>query len=69
MIYGMRGTTLGYETGEYLDKMMTGAEAEIRWMAWARMTLARLPKIGPAVLLRGWPKLLSAFHPLRRKRE
>jgi hypothetical protein len=35
--YGMRGTTLGYETGEYMDKMMTGAEVEIRWMAWQRV--------------------------------
>lgn len=35
--YGMRGTTLGYETGEYMDKMMSGAEAEIRWLAWKRV--------------------------------
>lgn len=35
--YGMRGTTLGYETGEYMDKMMAGAEAEIRWLAWKRV--------------------------------
>jgi len=35
--YGMRGTTLGYETGEYMDKKMAGAEAEIRWLAWKRL--------------------------------
>ena len=35
--YGMRGTTLGYETGEYMDKKMTGAELELRWMAWKRV--------------------------------
>jgi hypothetical protein len=37
--YGMRGSTLGYEVGEFLDKMMSGAEAEIRWMAWKRVGL------------------------------
>ena len=35
--YGMRGTTLGYETGEYMDKKMTGIEAEIRWIVWKRV--------------------------------
>jgi len=35
--YGIRGTTLGYETGEYMDKMMTGAEAEVRWIVWKRI--------------------------------
>jgi hypothetical protein len=35
--YGMRGTTLGYETGEYMDKKMTGAQVEIRWLAWWRL--------------------------------
>jgi hypothetical protein len=35
--YGMRGTTLGYETGEFMDKMMSGAEVEIRWLAWKRI--------------------------------
>jgi hypothetical protein len=35
--YGMRGTTLGYESGEYMDKMMTGAEAEVRWIVWKRI--------------------------------
>jgi hypothetical protein len=35
--YGMRGTTLGYESGEYMDKMMAGAEAEIRWLAFKRV--------------------------------
>jgi hypothetical protein len=34
--YGMRGTTLGYETGEFMDKMMAGAEGEVRWAAWGR---------------------------------
>ncbi|HTO98134.1 MAG TPA: hypothetical protein VMK66_13885 [Myxococcales bacterium] len=35
--YGSRGTTLGYSTGEYVDKMMLGAEAEIRWLFWKRL--------------------------------
>jgi hypothetical protein len=35
--YGMRGTTLGYETGEYLDEKMAGLESEIRWMVWKRV--------------------------------
>jgi hypothetical protein len=35
--YGIRGTTLGYETGEFMDKMMSGVEAEIRWRAWKRI--------------------------------
>jgi len=35
--YGIRGTTLGYETGEFMDKMMSGVEAEIRWLAWKRI--------------------------------
>jgi hypothetical protein len=37
--YGVRGTTLGYTTGEYMDKMMAGAEAEVRWLAWRRVGL------------------------------
>ncbi len=37
--YGGRGTTLGYQTGEYLDKMMAGAEAEVRWLVWRRVGL------------------------------
>ena len=37
--YGMRGTTLGYESGEYIDKKMGGAEAEVRWLAWWRLGL------------------------------
>jgi hypothetical protein len=37
--YGMRGTTLGYESGEFIDKKMVGAEAEIRWLAWKRVGL------------------------------
>ncbi|HET7541656.1 MAG TPA: BamA/TamA family outer membrane protein [Polyangiaceae bacterium] len=37
--YGMRGTTLGYESGEYIDKKMAGLEAEIRWLAWWRLGL------------------------------
>jgi len=35
--YGMRGTTLGYESGEYIDKKMGGVEAELRWLAWWRL--------------------------------
>jgi Omp85 superfamily domain len=35
--YGMRGTTLGYETGEYMDKKMAGVETEIRWIIWKRI--------------------------------
>jgi hypothetical protein len=35
--YGMRGTTLGYETGEYMDKKMAGLESEIRWLVWKRV--------------------------------
>ncbi|HYP76304.1 MAG TPA: hypothetical protein VER12_10125 [Polyangiaceae bacterium] len=35
--YGMRGTTLGYETGEYMDKKMAGIETELRWMVWKRI--------------------------------
>jgi len=35
--YGMRGTTLGYETGEYLDKKMAGVETEVRWIIWKRI--------------------------------
>jgi len=34
--YGMRGTTLGYESGEFLDKKMAGAEGEVRWTPWRR---------------------------------
>jgi len=48
--YGMRGTTLGYETGEYMDKMMAGGEAEVRWAAWTRVGLeggAGLGKVFP----------------------
>ncbi len=37
--YGQRGTTLGYQSGEYLDKMMAGAEGEVRWLAWRRVGL------------------------------
>jgi hypothetical protein len=37
--YGMRGTTLGYESGEFIDKKMAGAEAEVRWLAWKRVGL------------------------------
>jgi Omp85 superfamily domain len=35
--YGMRGTTLGYETGEYMDKKMAGVETEVRWIIWKRI--------------------------------
>ena len=35
--YGMRGTTLGYETGEYMDEKMAGLESEIRWLVWKRV--------------------------------
>jgi hypothetical protein len=35
--YGSRGTTLGYEVGEYMDKKMVGAETEIRWIVWKRI--------------------------------
>jgi len=35
--YGMRGTTLGYETGEYLDEKMIGVESELRWLVWKRV--------------------------------
>lgn len=35
--YGSRGTTLGYTVGEYVDKMMLGAEAELRWLFWWRL--------------------------------
>ena len=35
--YGIRGTTLGYETGEYLDEKMAGLESEIRWLVWKRV--------------------------------
>lgn len=34
--YGMRGTPLGYESGEYLDEKMAGGEAEVRWTPWRR---------------------------------
>ena len=37
--YGQRGTTLGYTTGEYMDKMMGGVEAEVRWLAFGRVGL------------------------------
>jgi len=37
--YGMRGTTLGYETGEYMDEKMAGLESELRWMVWQRFGL------------------------------
>jgi outer membrane protein assembly factor BamA len=30
--YGSRGTTLGYASGDYVDKMMAGAEVEARWL-------------------------------------
>jgi hypothetical protein len=32
--YGSRGTILGYAAGEYTDKMMLGAQTEIRWLFW-----------------------------------
>jgi hypothetical protein len=35
--YGSRGTTLGYATGDYVDKMMAGAEVELRWLFWWRL--------------------------------
>lgn len=37
--YGSRGTTLGYATGEYVDKMMAGLEVELRWLFWWRLGL------------------------------
>jgi outer membrane protein assembly factor BamA len=37
--YGIRGTTLGYESGEFIDKKMAGAESEIRWLVWKRVGL------------------------------
>jgi hypothetical protein len=30
--YGSRGTTLGYASGDFVDKMMAGAEVEARWL-------------------------------------
>jgi hypothetical protein len=30
--YGSRGTTLGYATGDFVDKMMAGGEVEARWL-------------------------------------
>jgi hypothetical protein len=51
--YGGRGTTLGYQTGEYLDKMMAGVEAEVRWLVSFRVGLEAgagagkvFPKVG-----------------------
>ena len=35
--YGSRGTTLGYASGDYVDKMMAGAEVEARWLFWRRV--------------------------------
>ncbi len=37
--YGSRGTTLGYAAGEYTDKMMLGAQVELRWLFWWRLGL------------------------------
>jgi hypothetical protein len=37
--YGSRGTTLGYATGDYVDKMMLGGEVEARWLVWRRIGL------------------------------
>jgi hypothetical protein len=37
--YGSRGTTLGYATGDYVDKMMAGGEVEARWLVWRRIGL------------------------------
>ena len=35
--YGSRGTTLGYASGDFVDKMMAGAEVEARWLFWRRV--------------------------------
>jgi hypothetical protein len=37
--YGSRGTALGYPSGDYVDRMMAGAEAEVRWLFWWRFGL------------------------------
>jgi hypothetical protein len=37
--YGSRGTALGYPSGDYVDKMMAGAEVEARWLFWRRLGL------------------------------
>jgi hypothetical protein len=37
--FGSRGTILGYAAGEYTDKMMLGAQAEVRWLFWWRLGL------------------------------
>jgi hypothetical protein len=37
--YGSRGTTLGYASGDYVDKMMAGVEGELRWLFWWRLGL------------------------------
>ncbi|HTP27850.1 MAG TPA: hypothetical protein VMK12_19635 [Anaeromyxobacteraceae bacterium] len=37
--YGSRGTALGYPSGDYVDKMMAGAEVEARWLFWWRLGL------------------------------
>jgi hypothetical protein len=66
--YGSRGTTLGYTVGEYVDKMMMGGEAELRWQFWRRMGLEggfglgkvfeSLDKFGPQPWLPGgWGSL------------
>ena len=37
--YGSRGTIPGYPAGEFMDKMMLGAQAEVRWLFWWRLGL------------------------------
>ena len=37
--YGSRGTALGYPSGDFVDKMMAGAEVEARWLFWWRLGL------------------------------
>jgi len=37
--YGSIGTIPGYPAGEYIDKMMLGAQVEIRWLFWWRLGL------------------------------
>lgn len=37
--YGSRGTTLGYSSGEFVDKSMAGVEGELRWLFWRRLGL------------------------------
>jgi hypothetical protein len=50
--YGSRGTTLGYSSGDYVDKMMAGAEIEARWLFWRRVGAeagAGLGKVFPSL--------------------